>query len=60
MEFLTLGTGYVIWCTLRGQAINSLHKIATVLTNATEEADYNHVIFVQKYFNKNWTGKGCN
>ena len=60
MEFLMLGKGYETWCTVAAQAINSSCKIATVLANASEEEDYNHVAFVQKYFDKNWTGKRCN
>ena len=57
MEFSTLGKGYETWCTIAEEAINSSRKIATVLTNTGEEADYNHVAFVQKYLDKNWTGK---
>ena len=55
MEFLTLGTGYEAWCTLTGEAINSLQKIATVLNNATGQVNHDHTAFFQKYFDKNWT-----
>ena len=57
MAFATLGKGYETWCTVAEEAITSSRKIATVLTTAAEEANYNHVGFVQKYFDKNWTGK---
>ena len=57
MAFLKLGKGYETWCIIAEEAINSSRKIALVLTTAAEEADYNHVAFVQKYFDKKWTGK---
>jgi hypothetical protein len=57
MEFLMLGTGYKTWCNLAGQAINSSRKIATVLNNAATAPGHNHTAFVQKYFDKDWTGK---
>ena len=56
MAFATLGKGYETWCTIAEEAINSARKIATVLTTAAEEANYDHVGFVQKYFDKNWMG----
>ena len=56
MEFLTLGTGHKTWCNLAGEAINSSRKIATVLNNAAGKVNHNHTAFVQKYFDKNWTG----
>ena len=57
MAFLTLGTGYETWCTLAGKAINSSCKISTILSNAANTACYDHTAFIQKYFNKHWTGQ---
>ena len=57
MEFSTLGKGYETWCTVADKAINSARKIATVLPTAADKANYDHVGFVQKYFDKNWRGK---
>ena len=56
MAFSTLGKGYETWCNIAEEAITSARKIATVLTTAEEATDYNHVAFIQKYFDKNWTG----
>ena len=33
MAFSTLGASYKTWCTLAGKSINSLRKIATILSN---------------------------
>ena len=57
MEFAPLGKGCEAWCTVAEQAITSARKIAMVLTTMAEAENYNHVGFVQKYFDKNWTGK---
>jgi len=60
MAFLTLGKGYEAWCTGAEQAITSSGKIAMVLSNAAEVLQYNEVAFVQKFCDKNWTGKKMN
>ena len=57
MEFAMLGKGYEAWCTSAEQLITSARKIATVLSNAGEAENYDHVGFIQKYFDENWTGK---
>ena len=46
VEFTALGKGYKTWCTVADKAITSARKIATVLTTAAEEANYDHVGFV--------------
>ena len=46
MEFAMLGKGYEAWCTGAEQAITSARKIATVLTNAGEAENYDHVGFI--------------
>ena len=57
MAFLTVGTGYKTWCTFAEESINSSRKIATIPNNVAGKPGYNHTAFVQKYFDKNWTGK---
>ena len=57
MAFTTIGTGYQTWCTLAGMAITSSCTIAMVLNNAAAAPGHNHTAFVQKYFDKDWTGK---
>ena len=34
-----------------------MHKISTVLNNAAGAVNHDHAAFVQKYFDKDWTGK---
>ena len=58
MAVSNVGLGYKTWCTYTGEALNSYREIGTVISNAEAEANYNHNAYVQKYFNKHWTGKG--
>ena len=60
MAFTTLGKGYKAWCTVAEEVITPSCKIATALNNVAKDQDYDQVTFVQKYFNKNWTGPSQN
>ena len=52
MAFGNLGLGYNTWITLLEEAINTKHKIETVLDDEAAEDNYNRIAFVKKYFNK--------
>ena len=56
IDFSKVSLGYETWCTSTEEAINSSCKIATVLSSAAAEVNYDHAAFVQKYFSKHWTG----
>ena len=58
IDFSKVSLGYETWCTSTEEAINSSCKIATVLSSAAAEVNYDHAAFVQKYFRKRWTGNG--